>query len=294
MKSLTTFSTSGIAHVLVASPQHDLDLSIKIVWQNMRQATAVLTWVGLMLVLWSCFTLMLPWFDSRLFQGVSVWVKPWKFQLSVGVYLLSLAYFMTFLPAAQKLTKATRYVVWVATLGGLFEVIYITLQGAQGLASHYNLSSVWASWMYTLMGIGAVALVSTALVLGVQVLRYSQAHLSDAMRHAVAWGLILTFVLGAFTGGYLGEKVTTGHWVNTACNSVCSDANSLPFFNWSRNGGDLRVAHFFGIHAMHFVPLFVLLLQLKRTWMAQGLAAGFGALCIWTFVQAVQGRPFIA
>ena len=29
----------------------------------------------------------------------------------------------------------------------------------------------------------------------------------------------------------------------------------LPFFNWSRHHGDLRVSHFFGIHSLQIIPL---------------------------------------
>ena len=39
---------------------------------------------------------------------------------------------------------------------------------------------------------------------------------------------------------YLGGQ--TSHWVG----GVETDANGIWFFNWVTDGGDLRVAHFFG------------------------------------------------
>ena len=68
---------------------------------------------------------------------------------------------------------------------------------------------------------------------------------------------------------------------------------------WSRTAGDLRVAHFFGTHAMHAVPLAGFLAgrllaprpALMATWLAAALWAAF---CVATFAQALAGRPFLA
>ncbi|MDG1925873.1 MAG: hypothetical protein P8I59_11580, partial [Pseudomonadales bacterium] len=61
----------------------------------------------------------------------------------------------------------------------------------------------------------------------------------------------------------------------------------------------LRVAHFFGMHAMQVVPLFALLLpQRLRAHTAYALVIGFSAayatFSVHTFVQAIQGQPFIS
>jgi hypothetical protein len=68
--------------------------------------------------------------------------------------------------------------------------------------------------------------------------------------------------------------------------------------NWSRDGGDLRVAHFFGMHAMQVVPVIGALLA--RVWSPRlaiggviGAAGIYAAGTIFTFVQALQGQPFL-
>ena len=273
--------------------------SVASIWRSMTNASPALAWTGALLVLCSCVTAMLPLLDARLFQGVSVWFKPWKFQFSVGTYLLTLALFLVWLPELPRRSLAKRFIVWAGIAGGLFEVLYITWQGALGQASHFNLSTPLYATLYTLMAIGAVALNTTAGVLGVCVLRSSDWRLSRSMRHAIAWGLIITSVLGTITGFFLGGRATTGgHWVGGSA----TDAGGLPILHWSRDGGDLRVAHFFAIHAMHFLPIAGWLFarawpsdahdaaRARAVWLGTALLC---AVCVATFVQALRGQPFL-
>jgi hypothetical protein len=265
---------------------------------RMQKTAAPLYWIGLALLLMSIPTLALTLLDSRQLQGVSVWLKPFKFQLSTGVYLLTLALFLVWLPAAALRTKTARYVVWAAVISGLFEVGYVTWQGSQGLASHFNTQTPFFATMYTLMGIGAVILASASLALGILITRNPLYSLPPAITLAIVLGLVLTFVIGTGFGGYLSAQ-RTGHWVG----GVLSDSGGLPLVKWSRSGGDLRVAHFFGIHAMHFIPAFAFALHLAGpTQMTQAravravwiFAIAFTGFCAWTFFQARLGLPFFA
>jgi hypothetical protein len=262
----------------------------------MRKPSRTLFWTGCILLLWSCITLLLMQFDLRLFQGVSVWLKPWKFQFSTGVYLLTLLLFMAWLPKETLRSRAVKYVVWIAVLSGVFEVGYITLQGALGKASHFSGASPFESFMYKMMGAGAVLLVSASLVLAWVIARSKAYALPPALKLSIVLGLLATFVLGVAYGGYMSGQ-RTGHWVGQAA-ALATDAGGLPLFNWSRTGGDLRVAHFFGIHAMHFIPLFAFSLHRLRVPQAParaavcGFTALFSAFCTWTLVQAMRGQPF--
>jgi hypothetical protein len=110
---------------------------------------------------------------------------------------------------------------------------------------------------------------------------------------AIVIGLGLTFFLGGGFGSYLGGH--PGHWVG----GVNHAGNGIWLFKWARDGGDLRVAHFFGLHAMQVMPLFALLLP-KRLPRAAGIAAVisfalvYTAFSCFTFYQAIQGQPLIA
>jgi hypothetical protein len=268
-------------------------LNLSTLRSRMQAGSPALYAVGTTMLLMAAITFVLASLDGRLFQGVSTWVKPLKFQLSTAMYLLTLAFFMAWLPSERQQSWLARYVVWSGIGAGLFEVLYITWQGAFGLASHYNHASPFYSTMYTLMGVGAVILTTASLALAILIARSPTPALPQALKHAVVLGLGLTFVLGTGFGAYLGAQ-STGHWVGGAL----TDAGGLPLFNWSRTGGDLRVAHFFGIHAMHFIPAIVALAVAARLPVARGvagvwlLALGFCALTVATFVQAARGQPF--
>ena len=53
---------------------------------------------------------------------------------------------------------------------------YIALQAARGEASHFNSSSVMAQMIYTAMGIGAVLIMVSTAIIGLQILRQRPPH----------------------------------------------------------------------------------------------------------------------
>lgn len=66
-------------------------------------------------------------------------------------------------------------------------------------------------------------------------------------------------------------------------------------FNWARDGGDLRVAHFFGIHAMQAIPLLAYALRHVNAGITVVAIGGliYTLVTSRTFAQAVMGQPFM-
>jgi hypothetical protein len=272
----------------------------KEVWTKLKIASPTLALGGAIMLFASLITLGLSVFDHRLFQGVSVWHKPWKFQISTVLYWWSLTWFISYFGTTEQFSLSRRFIVWMSLIAGLFEVVYISWQGAFGLASHYNTSSPFYGAMYTAMAVFAVLLTSTSGVLGYTVLRaHSQTYATSvALRHAIGWGLIISSVLGIVTGAILGGRTNSGgHWVGGTTN----DALGLMVLNWSRDGGDLRVAHFFALHAMQILPVMAVLFICLTPNMSPNtskrfiwlLAAGYAGFCIFTLKQALSGIPFL-
>ena len=236
------------------------------------------------------FCLVAGLFDDRTLNGISVWSKPVKFGLSIGVYFLTLTWFATFLDSKTLRSTSGKWLVGIPLIAGITEVVYIAIMASLGEASHFNLSSNFTSIMYSIMGIGAASMV---LVLPwMAYLIAKQNPLSNPLILAIVIGLCLTCLLGGSFGNYLSSN--GGHWVNAAP----TDANGVWLFNWVMDGGDLRVAHFFGMHAMHAFPIFVVLLpqhwspRFKLKILIVFIVA-YVLFSAHTFFQAVNGQPFL-
>ncbi len=236
------------------------------------------------------FCLVVGLFDDRTLNGISVWSKPVKFGLSIGVYFLTLTWFATFLDSKTLRSTSGKWLVGIPLIAGITEVVYIAIMASLGEASHFNLSSNFTSIMYSIMGIGAASMV---LVLPwMAYLIAKQNPMSNPLILAIVIGLCLTCLLGGGFGNYLSSN--GGHWVNSAP----TDANGVWLFNWAMDGGDLRVAHFFGMHAMHAFPIFVVLLpqhwspRFKLKILIVFIVA-YVLFSAHTFFQAVNGQPFL-
>ena len=233
---------------------------------------------------------LLSLLDERTLNGVSVWSKPFKFSLSIAVYFATLAWFAPLLPNGYLEARKGRWLTMAPVVCAVFEMFYIIVQASRGQASHFNFTTPFYSVMYSLMGAGAIALVSICLWMGVVILRNRDVDSPYAL--AVGLGLVLTFLLGGGFGGYLGGHMS--HWVG----GTSSDANGIWLMKWSRDGGDLRVAHFFGMHAMQALPMIAALLPNAMPRRAAigiviGAASLYAAGTTFTFVQALNGTPFI-
>lgn len=253
-----------------------------------QPALARAGWASLALLL---FCLAAMAFDGRSLNGVQVWVKPAKFAASFAVWFWTLAWAFGLLDARARNGATARLVVWGSLGLGWFEMGWITLRAAQGLRSHFA-TEPFAALMYTLMGIGALGLVALAAVLGVLVLHRGDRTRPPLSRAAMGWGLVLAGLLGGAAG-----VAISGHG-GPYVGGVASDAGGFAPFFWSRTGGDLRVAHFLGIHAMQALPFMgAVLLWARRVpapklWLAVG-AAGWVALTGGAFLLALAGRPVL-
>lgn len=225
--------------------------------------------------------LVLQAVDPRMLGLESVWLKPTKFHLSLAVHLATLGWALSLLSADERRLRRVRVAVTVTLAAAWMELAIITARGAQGVASHFNNSTVMTQVLYAVMGAGAVTLTAMTALLGLVLWRKRG---DSLMRMAAGLGLIEGAVLATVTAGYMSSL--SGHGIGVADGGLAH----LPLFHWSTTGGDLRVAHFVGLHAMQVVPLAGLSERRAAVWLA---AAAVLALTVFTFMQALAGVPLL-
>jgi hypothetical protein len=249
----------------------------------------ILTRIALAMGLSLLLTIPAFLLDGRMFQGENVWVKPIKFQVALAVYFGTLAVYASWLPQGMLQSPRLRLFLVAVGFATLAEMIWIGGAAMFATASHFNTNPLLYG-VYLLMGAFAVLLTSASLVLGLAFWRDRASALPEAVRLSLSLGLLLTFILTLIVAGALSAR--SGHFVGTPTQGA-----ALPLLGWSREVGDLRVAHFFATHALHVVPLFgVAALALRQDSHRRALvwagAGAFAAFTIFTFVQALSGRSF--
>jgi hypothetical protein len=218
----------------------------------------------------------LQFVDARELNGASVWVKPAKFFFSLAVHLITVSWALSLI---TQRSRAVRIAVPAMIAASWIELVYIVIRSIRGEASHFNVGTPFDALLYSLMGIGAVTITVTTFIVGTSIWKNRNAALTT---EAASVGLMLGAVLGTVAGGYLSSQ--TGHNVG----GDLSDATGTGFFGWSTTGGDLRIAHFVGLHATQLVPLVALT---KNRAAVYGAAILIATLTVATFAQAYFGQP---
>jgi len=246
-----------------------------------------LTIAGSVMVLGLVVATLLSIGDNRLILGVNPWLKPMKFFASITIFLWTAAWFM----AETREQPTARAVIRWTFIGAMAtEIVLIVMQAMRGTTSHFNESTLFDTVVFNVMG--AAITVSTAAAAGLLWLLRRD---TPPRRAGYLWGMRLglaIFVLGSLQGFMMVANM--GHAVPGP-----DGGPGLPFVNWSTTGGDLRVAHFVGLHALQALPLLGFLLDraglVPTRRESVVLAAGVAWLLVVAalLVRALQGVPLL-
>ena len=199
-------------------------------------------------VLWSLVGLVV---DHRTVTALPVWDKPLKFGLSIAIYALTTAYLIPLLP------KAKRTMWWLGTgiaVTMIGEMAIVGLQAFRGTTSHFNTSTPFDGLLWMTMGIAITVMWFANLGIAFVAAR---ARIGDrVLSRALRWGLFTAAVGMAI--GYVMARQDTSDLEGVAGAHTVGRADGgpgLPFLGWSTVAGDLRPAHFIGMHAVQLLPL---------------------------------------
>ncbi|MEV4925437.1 hypothetical protein [Streptomyces roseoverticillatus] len=245
--------------------------------------------------------------DDRVLVGAPIWFKPFKFSVSFMAYGLSLAWMLSLLPGSRRSRRAGWWAGTVVAVTSLAEMVIITGQAARGKRSHFNQETPFDAALFNAMAVTVGVLWLGTLVVAVLLHR---ARIAD---RASAWAMrsgIVLALAGAAVGFLMtqpapGQRRGVSKVVGAHSVGVPDGGPSMPLTGWSTTGGDLRIPHFVGMHALQLLPLLVMVLttltprftrladdhvRLRLVVLASGVYAAAFALVLW---QALRGQPLI-
>ena len=243
--------------------------------------------------------------DDRILAGVPIWAKPLLFSVSFAIYAVTLAWLISRLQRPRVRRVAHRIGTVIAAATGL-EMAAIVLQVLRGQQSHFNYSTPFNSLVFAGMGVMVVVIFLATIAVGVAFLVESPVH-DRATTWAVRLGLGIS-VAGMAVGFLMiiprsgqgtDAAIRGGHSVGTR-----DGGPSLPVLGWDTTGGDLRIPHFVGLHALQILPLLAIALtllprtarlaELTRVRLLLTGALGYTGLFALVFWQALRGQPITA
>ncbi len=244
--------------------------------------------------------------DPRVITGAPAWLKPLKFAVSISIYAATFIWLLSFIQGHR---RVVRLIAWVSATGVLIEMVLIAGQVVRGTTSHFNVSTRFDAAVWETMAVSIVCVWTVNLILGIVLLR--QRFADAAFAWALRLGVFISFVgmgvaffmttptatqLTAAKAG-AGLPHSGAHTVG-----VADGGPGLPIVGWSTVGGDLRVPHFVGLHALQLLPLLGWLIirygarlrPASRTalvWIAGLGYLGLVGLLTW---QALRGQSLVA
>jgi hypothetical protein len=273
---------------------------LKTLWESDARLTAV----GLLMFALLAVTGVALLVDPREVMGAPAWMKPAKFAISIGIYTLTLAWVFTYL---REWPRTRRVVSWITAVTLLLEIVIIDVQAWRGTTSHFNVGTLLDGMLFSIMG--AAIFAQTLAAAAVAVALWRQRFSDRAMGWALRFGMTITIV-GAMTGGLMtsptraqmdaaraGQRMTVAgaHTVGAP-----DGGPGLPGTGWSREHGDIRVAHFVGLHALQMLPLLALLFtargwpEFRRIRMIWAMSASYASLFVLLLWQALRGQSVTA
>ncbi len=243
--------------------------------ETIQQKDKILFYFGFVNALLAICFFVLAKTTSGQVMGVNAWYKPTKFALSIFLYSWTMAWFVNYLPSFNLSAFSWSVVVLLG-----FEIVYIALQASRGQLSHYNISTHVYAALYAAM---AVAAALVTLYTGYVAVLFFNNDLTALPTHYL-WSIrlaLIIFVIFSFEGFLMGSRLA--HTVGLG-----DGGKGIPFLNWSLRHGDLRVAHFVGMHALQVLPLlsFYLLKNTKATIFVSVL---YSLLALLVLLQALSG-----
>ena len=237
------------------------------------------------------FALLIPAYliDDRTVMGINNWIKPMKFCLSIAFYVWAFAWLLH--DIQRPWHKLKKGLIWTVFLSMLIEIVIIIIQAGRGVQSHFNFETSFDALMFGIMGL-LVAINTIAIFILAVMYFFKHDNLHPSYLLGVRLAMII-FIAGNLIGNIMISNMQ--HSIG-----VPDGGEGLPFVNWSKVGGDLRIGHFLGLHSIQIIPLLAYWIKMKVSSINNQKILVVAVSIIYAFLvyfftsQALAGRPLIS
>ncbi|MEU5696377.1 hypothetical protein [Actinosynnema sp. NPDC020468] len=231
--------------------------------------------------------------DDRTLLGDPIWLKPFKFAVSLALYAVTLTWMLTFV---TRFTRTARWAGTLIALGGTVEMVIIVGQVVRGKQSHFNVATPFDQALWNAMAGTIVTVWLMHLVISLILVFTPFADRVAGL--AIRLGLFVALI-GLALGMFMPRNVPPGQdpakgILGSHVVGVPDGGPTMAVTGWATDGGDLRIGHFVGIHALQVIPLIALLLAGRATTrLIWGVSIGYLGLTALVTWQALRGQALL-
>jgi len=249
-------------------------------FSELKRRNALLFWFGLFNLAVAIVCLVLMPFEETQILGVNRWLKPFKFYSSVGIMVLTMGWLLYYLNNPKKVKTYS----WLIVITMFFENGLIITQAIRKTTSHFNNTSILNGIVFNIMGGLILVFTITAILICISFFKQKQFSIPAAYVWGIRLGLLF-FVFFSLEGGLMVGLLS--HTIGGP-----DGGPGLPLVNWSTRYGDLRIAHFLGLHSLQVLPLFGnYIAKTKKQTITFSIA--YFIIVAVLFLQAMKGIPLL-
>lgn len=218
--------------------------------EKIKTGDRTLYLTGLVHLMLAILFLALVFIDQRTIHHENVWMKPFRFAVSIFLFTWTYAWISRF----YKHKRLAGFINKIIAACMFIEIALIGMQAFRGVPSHFNIATPFDATVFSIMG-GVIGFNAVLLVVLFVLFTFFERG-GSMYRSAIIWGMIL-FLLGNFTGYLMvqnfgtvtGENLSPSAWFIT---------------NWNPSAGDFRIAHFLGLHGIQVMLIMSFAFQRKK------------------------------
>jgi hypothetical protein len=207
--------------------------------KRVYRKSALLFYAGLLSLAFYCFCLISQQFNPAFYLGESAWGKPARYGLSGWIFLWTMSLMLHHLNSrSTRLLLSFGYsLCTIALITVVYTDTYFYMQG--GLDEQNGL--ILSKSVLYLLFFGIMCWTS---------LLFLKQRKNPRSQH-YTWGLRMSLLI--FTGTSLLGLIM--YFLGTYTVGGVDGSPGIPFFNWSKHHGDLRLVLFLGFHSIQIIPV---------------------------------------